>query len=187
MLFLGGPSKSRADPCQKDEYAVGFGKVMMMTPLLPIGMMGYAHLPQKVAGVHMPLMSRTMVVERTCEKAMVGLVIAEMGMVFHHLKSSVLERLQEKAPGIFNESNLMVSATHTHAGIGGYAERFLYNITVGGHFKAVESAIVSAIVDSVWQAYQTRKTAHLTITTQESKTDLQFNRSLGSYENNPGW
>lgn len=183
LLFL----EPKAQACEGSAYRVGFGKSQMRGPVLPIGMMGYADISQKVEGIHMPQMSRAMVVEDGCEKSSVGLVIVEIGMVFYHLKHLVLKELSIKAPGVFNESNLMVSATHTHSGIGGYADRLLYNITVGGYYAAVQEAIVEGIVESLIKALESRVPGSLEITSLQSVEPIQFNRSLTAYEKNPEW
>jgi neutral ceramidase len=181
------PAELKAQECDRVEYQVGLSKSQITGPVLPIGMMGYADISQKVVGIHMPQMSRAMVIEDGCQKNLVGLVVAEIGMVFHHLKYLALKRLSDKAPGVFNESNLMVSATHTHAGIGGYAERLMYNITVGGYYASVEDSIVDGIVESLLKAYENRVPGSLEISSIKSTQPIQFNRSLDAYEKNPEW
>ena len=41
-------------------------------------------------------------------------------MIFHETKARALRLLNDKYPNVYTESNLMVSATHTHSGPGGF-------------------------------------------------------------------
>lgn len=58
----------------------------------------------------------------------------------------VVQILKEKYNGIYHEGNVLLSATHTHSGPGGYLQYVLYIISTQGFIRQSFEAIVSGII-----------------------------------------
>jgi streptomycin 6-kinase len=57
----------------------------------------------------------------------VVLVAAELGQLFQSIFLEVLERLRPLFGDLYTEHNVILSATHTHSGPGGYSGYALYD------------------------------------------------------------
>lgn len=55
-------------------------------------------------------------------------------------------------PDLYNDSNVMLSGTHTHAGPAGFAYYFLYDISSFGFIKENHWVIVNGIVQAIINA-----------------------------------
>lgn len=54
--------------------------------------------------------------------------------------------LKEKYHGLYHEGNILLSATHTHSGPGGYLQYVLYIISTQGFIRQSFDAVVQGIV-----------------------------------------
>ncbi|MBM4250746.1 MAG: alkaline ceramidase [Deltaproteobacteria bacterium] len=165
-------------------YLVGAAHGDITGPIVGVGMMGYAELGQIDEGIHTRLWSRALVVSDRCKKQTVAFINADLAMIFDGVRRAVIERLAVALPGVFDETNLMISATHTHAGPGGFAHHALYNITTRGFNPQNFHAIVEGIVASVIRAHREQQPAQLSIATGHL-VGYQFNRSPESFARNP--
>lgn len=184
LTAAGGASRAAADECQPGSYRAGAAQADITGPIVGVGMMGYADLGQFDQGLHMRLRARALVVSDPCTDKTVALVIDDLAMIFGGVKKAVVERLATELPGVFDHDNLLLSATHTHAGPGGFANYVLYNITTLGFSPKNFEAIVAGTTSAVVKAYRQRQKARLLINHGEL-TGLQFNRSPEAYDNNP--
>jgi len=169
--------------CPSAAYRVGAAQDDITGPMAELGMLGYADLGQVGEGLHMRLRSRALVVSDGCGQETIAMVIIDQALMFHGVKQAVLDRLNQQIPGVFHHRNLVMSATHTHAGPGGYAHHALYNVTTLGFSRANFEAIVAGTVKSVAQAFRLQQPARLTISRGELQ-GIQFNRSPEAYEAN---
>lgn len=64
---------------------------------------------------------------------------------------------------LYNEDNLAISGTHTHAGPGGYLQYVLYSVTSLGFIPQSFDVIVTAIEMSIVQAHQSLKSGSILI------------------------
>ena len=170
--------------CGAAPYLVGAGRGDITGPIVGVGMMGYADLGQTDEGLHTRLWSRAMVVSEPCSGSTVALVLGDLAMVFHGLKQAVIDRVERELPGVFTHANLMFSATHTHAGPGGFAHNILYNITTFGFNPQNFEAIVAGTTRAVVNAYKQRQEASLSVSTGHL-SGYQFNRSPEAFDANP--
>jgi len=92
-------------------------------------MMGYSDLSQTTKGIHLRLKSRAFVIEEPTSGVRVAIVVADLGMVFNSIKKDILRKLQMEFPNMYTDSNLLLSATHTHSGPGGFSDNDLFNVT----------------------------------------------------------
>ena len=170
--------------CDGAPYLVGAARGDITGPIVGVGMMGYADLGQIDEGLHTRLWSRSIVVSDPCSGSTIALVIGDLAMVFHGLKQAVLDRLDRELPGVFTHANLMFSATHTHAGPGGFAHNTLYNITTYGFNPENFEAIVAGTARAVVKAYKQRQEASLSVSSGHLR-GYQFNRSPEAFDANP--
>jgi len=137
---------------------------------------------------------------------LVALVIVDCCMIFPDAKFAALALVRGEIKKKFNlespftETNVCVSATHTHAGPGGYAPHSLYNVTLGGAVNQSFHAIVDGIADALVAAYadafhsssetgtdmNTRGTPLRVVSLATvSLVGVATNRSLKAFEKNP--
>ncbi len=123
-------------------FDVGAGVYDITGPAAEVGMMGYAVVEQKTTGIHTRLRSRAFVIATPCNGKRVAFVSADLGQVFQVVKQKVVERLRARYGDVYGDANVLISATHTHSGPGGYSHYALYNLTILGHDPQGLEAIV---------------------------------------------
>ena len=164
---------------------VGTGISDITGPIAEVGMMGYADENQQTAGLHMRLYARAFVFASPNTGKRVVWVSAEVAMLFSSVKQGVLKKLAARYGGLYDDRNVMISATHTHSGPGGYSHHALYNLTTFGHIAQNYAAIVDGITEAIDSAH-----AHLAPATVSMMSGLVVdstivNRSLEAYVRNP--
>ncbi|XP_071733066.1 neutral ceramidase 2-like [Rutidosis leptorrhynchoides] len=147
-------------------------------------MMGYGNFDQNTAGIHFRLRARAFIVAESQNGPRIAFVNLDAGMASQLVTIKVLERLSKRFGNIYNEDNIAISGTHTHAGPGGYMQYVLYSVTSLGFVHQSFDAIVTAIEMSILQAHQNLKSGSIFI----SSGDLDnagVNRSPTAYLCNP--
>jgi neutral ceramidase len=167
-----------------DPYLVGRGMSDITGEAAEVGMMGYASLSQVSGGIHMRQRARAFIVlDQASNKRMV-FVNNDLGMVFQGVQQAVIRQLQARYGSLYDASNVILSATHTHAGAGGFSHYALYNITTYGYNKRTFDAAVSGIVAAIDKAHRDLKPGSIAIG-KGQLTDASNNRSLPAYQRNP--
>jgi len=165
-------------------YLVGTGIYDITGPAAEIVMMGYAVPKQKTSGIHIRLRSRAFIVGDAHKR--VVFVSADLGMLFQMVKLKVSEKLaaDSELSKYYNEQNVLLSATHTHAGPGGYSGYFLYDVTGKGFIKRNFNTIVDGIYQSIRRAHDNLRPGRILV--NEGVLDgVGGNRAVEPYENNP--
>ncbi|CAE8631656.1 unnamed protein product [Polarella glacialis] len=179
---------SREDTVKLDGLAVGCGSYDITGPVAEVGMMGYGNLRQKAAGLHIRLRSRAFIFltggSRSRETRFV-FVSTDLWSCTEAVKTEVVEGLQEIfGPSLYTRQNVMISATHTHSGPGGFSGHAFYNFTVLGFQRENFNCICKGIVRSIVRAHAQLKD----VTCVLSRGTLQgvcANRSQSAYLRNP--
>lgn len=174
----------REKQCSEGIYGIGVGQSDITGPIADAAMMGYADPSQRALGLHTRLRSRAFVFDDPCTGTIKCFAVADLGMIFSSVKQGVLDHLARELPGVFSHDNLLLSATHTHSGPGGYAFYPLYNITTLGFDQQNYEAIVNGIAESILRAHR----AVVSGTMSYGHTVLEgvtHNRSSVAYLNNP--
>ncbi|KAK9063963.1 hypothetical protein SSX86_017835 [Deinandra increscens subsp. villosa] len=138
------------------DYLIGVGSYDSTGPAAGVNMMGYANLDQSTAGIHFRLRARAI-----------------------HCSGEL-----QRFGNLYNEDNVAISGTHTHAGPGGYLQYVVYSVTSLGFIPQSFDAIVTAIEMSLVQAHQNLKSGSIFI----NSGDLDnggVNRSPSAYLFNP--
>lgn len=187
-VLLGNPAKAAEGPeaCSRaaHHFQMALAKADITGAVSGRGMLGYADPLQRSRGLHMRLWSRALYLKDPCSKTQTVMVIADLGLIFGNLKTEVLKKLDRAYPGLFQSEELMISATHTHSGPGGYSAHALYNFTTLGFDQDALENISEGIARSIIKAYQTQFEGRI----EFHKGDLpaaQFNRSIEAYQQNP--
>ncbi|MCU0664147.1 MAG: neutral/alkaline ceramidase [Myxococcota bacterium] len=165
-------------------FSIGAGIYDITGPAAEVGMMGYAQLAQKTAGIHQRLRSRAFVLASPCNNKRVVVVDADLAFVTQGVKQQVIERLQAKYGGLYSDENVLLSATHTHSGPGGYSHYAMYNLTTFGFIPQNFEAIVAGITASIVRAHANLRPGTLAIAEGEL-LDTSINRSPEAYLANP--
>jgi len=100
------------------------------------------------------------------------------------IRRSIVSALSAQYPGLYNDNNIALVSTHCHAGVGGYLENLLPQITALGYVKQTADAIVTGTILAVQRAHDSLAPGSLTIG-NTTLLDGNINRSPSAYLANP--
>ncbi len=166
------------------DYLVGRGLADITGEAADCGMLGYGKAGQRTRGIHTRLRSRAFVIGDERSGNRVLLSINDLPMVFDSVRREVLDRLQARYGADYGERNVLITATHTHCGPGGYSHHLLYNSNTGGFRPLTFEAIVDGILEAASRAIADARPSTLTLGRAELH-DASVNRSLPAFERNP--
>jgi neutral ceramidase len=177
-------SSSGHDCDGNTEFEVGSGIYDITGPAAGLGMMGYGNPGQRTAGIHFRLWSRAFVIKSPCNRNRIVFVSADLGQLFQGVKQQVVEKLRRDYGRLYTDENVIISATHNHAGPGGYSHYALYNVITFGFDRQNFDAIVNGIYSSIVRAHQDLRPGTIRIAYADLG-DTSINRSPNAYEQNP--
>jgi neutral ceramidase len=182
---LSTQSAALADPCSANQsFQLGAGMYDITGPAAELGMMGYAMVDQKTAGIHQRLRSRAFVIASPCNGKRAVFVSADLGQVFQGVRQQVVEKLRARYGTLYTDENVLLSATHTHSGPGGHSHYALYNLTILGYDRQGFDAIVDGIFQSIVRAHDNLAPGSIRVATGDL-LDASINRSPEAYLRNP--
>lgn len=167
-------------------FVVGAARVDLGRPRHNIGMMGWGMLGNVVRGIATPLHARAFyIADPTTTLALVNV---ELAFISHAVKDAVCSRLASAHAELgLDETNVLLMATHTHSGPGGFTHYPFYNVTIPGFVPEVCAWIADGIVRAIVAAHAGRVPGRLRYV--ESELDpswpVAFNRAVASYNLNP--
>jgi len=171
------------------EVRIGAGKHDVTGPCADVGFMGMSSFSQKGKGLHSRLFSRAFVIEEVPQGKSVVIICADLCMCSQAVHQAVLKKLAEhfrNTPyeGIYSEKNVLISATHTHSGPGGYSYSMAYNASITG-FKGLNfDYVVNGIFASIIKAHESKVPGKILLA-RGNVEDCGGNRSIKAYDNNP--
>lgn len=168
----------------EEKFLIGSGIYDITGPAAEVGMMGYAMLEQRTAGIHQRLRSRAFVIASPCNGKRVAFVSADLGMIFQAVKRAVVDKLSTRFGGLYSDDNVLLSATHTHSGPGGFSHYTLYNLTTLGFSSQNFDAIVEGIFQSIVRAHDNLEEGTVRLASGDL-LDASSNRSPEAYAENP--
>lgn len=165
-------------------FLVGRGIADITGEAAECGMLGYGKASQQTAGIHTRQRSRAFVVVDAETGRRVLLSVNEIPLMLASVHQAVLRGLAEEFGDTYTESNVMLTATHTHCGPGGYSHHWLYNSNTGGFRQKTFDAIVGGILEAVRHAHADVAPAQLHLAHGELH-DASINRSRVAFDRNP--
>jgi neutral ceramidase len=162
-------------------WLVGCGRGDITGEPWGVGMMGYGMRFQRTTGIHLRQTSRAFVILDRASGERIVFVVAEIGMFFRNVRDAVVARLD---PAVYREDNIVLTATHTHAGVAGYSCYRLYNMTTNGFRPRTYQAIVDGVVASIAEAERDLAPGRLFLSRGELR-DASVNRSPQAFDRNP--
>lgn len=166
------------------DYLVGRGMADVTGPAVGLQMWGFVREDQIDEGIHFRLFSRAFIIADRDSGKRLAFASIDLGSVTHAIHQSVVEKLQAKYGDVYTEDNVILSATHTHSGPGGY---WHYGTTgpIGSPFYQEHfDAIVQGITDSIVQAHEDMQPGAIYIGRGQVE-GAGANRSMTAYLNNP--
>ncbi len=171
-------------------YRFGIGKADITGPCLGLGFMGMSRCAQTGRGIHTRLYSRAYVIEDPESPTAVAIVCADLGICSQLVKDAVVEKLAKIGPKEaggsprFRDGNVLITATHTHSGPGGYSGFLMYNFSMGGFNLQNFGIIVEGITASILLALETMRTGSIYLAAGDL-ADCGWMRSKPAYIRNP--
>ncbi|MCW2777864.1 MAG: alkaline ceramidase [Frankiales bacterium] len=162
-------------------WLVGCGSADVTGEPWDAGMLGYGMRWQRSEGLHLRQRSRAFAVGDPATGRRLVLVVADVGMFFANVREAVLARL---VPTGLRPEDLLLTATHTHAGAGGFSGYRMYATTNGGLREHTFTALVDGVVASVEQALADLAPGRLRLSRGEL-TGASVNRSPTAFARNP--
>lgn len=184
-------SSASAGTCtQNKAFRFGAGRADITGPSAGKILMGNENIDNYSTGIHMRLFARSFVIGSPCNQKRVLMVLTDTGMIFGSVREAVLDLIKADptlAPH-YGSENLMLSATHTHSGPGGYSHYEAYNFFRLGFDQQAFDVIVNGIVQSLRQAHNNYERNTLTGPIQSIRGELlgaNASRAPEVYQANP--
>ncbi|MCB9598251.1 MAG: neutral/alkaline non-lysosomal ceramidase N-terminal domain-containing protein [Sandaracinaceae bacterium] len=136
------------------------------------------HVPERVAH---PLHARALVIEEGGRA--LAHVVVDLCFVSTSLRVGVLAELARRGVPIA-PSDVMLTATHTHAGPNGYSHAFFYDLGSLGFSRLVYETLVDGISDAIAEAHARLEPARLRLGAASVDGDVARNRSLDAHRQN---
>lgn len=165
-----------------DTYLLGAGIADVTGPAAEVNMMGYAKYGQDTGGIHYRLYSRAFVFEDINGNRAV-FVSVDVCMIDQAIKTQVVTHLKEKYGDLYKTENVMLSATHTHSGPGGFLQYLLYTVTASGFNWQCFNALVDGILLSIERAHNSQRKGYIYYN-RGILLNASINRSPTAYLNN---
>ena len=179
------PVYAAQDNCQTNTtFKVGAGIYDITGPAAEEGMMGYGMIQQQTAGILQRLWARAFVFESACNGKRIVFVNADLGQIFQGIKQRVVQKLTAKYGDRYTDDNVLLTATHTHSGPGGFSTYAFYNLTTLGFNQRNFEAIADGIVAAIDRAQNNLADSKIKLA-QGELTGINYNRSPQAYLANP--
>jgi neutral ceramidase len=140
-------------PASQAAYNIGIGKSDISGPAAEVLMMGFSNLEESTAGILNRMYARAYLVEDPDTSDRVMFVHCDIHSVMQLVHQEILAELATKYDGVYTEQNVVLHATHTHAGPGGTAGYFLYDVSILGYVSENFDKIVSGIMAAIDAAH----------------------------------
>ncbi len=171
------------------QYLVGYGKADITYIEDNLGLFGFGDYEQRIDvknGFTSKIYSRTIAIKDPSTDKQIIYVHADLGAIFHSLRTGLIAKIKENLYPDFDESSLMMTASHTHCAASGMSHYALYMMSAPGYNPALVDFTVNGMYKSVLQAIESQELS--TIEIKEGKFEpyipVAFNRALKAYNKN---
>ena len=184
-LSLSEPVLGQQPHHAQTPYLIGRGMTDITGPAVGMPLWGFGRPDQISEGIHIRQRSRAFITVQASDASQrLVFVSADLGSIDHHMTLEVVERLQLRYGKVYTLDNVIISATHTHAGPSGYWQSRTDTGLDGGHYPEHFDAIVAGITASIVQAHEDLQPGNILINTGRV-ADAGVNRSAIAYQENP--
>ena len=171
-------------------YNIGTGVYDITGPAAENGFFGYAKSSQQVTGLHQRARSRAFIMGSPESNKRVVFVSADLGAISQGVKIEVIKKLNALYGNTYSHDNVMLTATHTHVGSGGFSHYSLYELAsadwtglTGGYSSENFNAIVNGVVASIQRAHNNLASGSIELV-QGELDGATKNRSVVAYNAN---
>ena len=168
-------------------YTLGVGRTDITDTRPGLPMLGFSDDQQFSSGiVDLPQYARAFVIEENGgnHSQRIAMVVADIWGADQRLKTEVIRRLNiGRSTQLYSDATLIIGATHTHSGTGGYCEYYLYNMTGKGYDPVIFERLVEGIVSAIRQAENTMVPGRIYVRAGEL-VGVGANRSLPAHLQN---
>jgi len=188
--FAQGATPGLAQPDPAGAYAaapylIGRGMADVTGPPVGVQFWGFGRADQIGEGIHTRLRSRAFVIAEAADPASrLVYVSVDLGSVDHHITLEVIENLRDQLGDQYHLGNVIITATHTHSGPGGYWHSRSDTGLDGGLYPQHFDAIVSGITASIVKAHGDLAPGNIFINSGQLE-NAGVNRSAIAYRENP--
>ncbi len=184
FILLLSPAGLAVENASESACRIGTGSADITGPVVGVQFWGFVRAGQTGAGLYLRQRARAFLIEDPLTGQRLALVVCDLGSITHELHREVVDRLQASLGDDYSLSNVLISATHTHAAPGGF-----WHAGVGTPFGSPLHGryfdhIADGIVQSIRQAHETLQPGNILIA-QGNVPDAGANRSRAAYMNNP--
>ncbi len=166
----------------QDNYEIGLGIYDITGEIAESNFFGYASPTTRNNGIRDRQYARAYIIKEPNETPVVFVCIDKGGM-FQSVNKAVMEKLRATYGDLYNDENVVISATHTHVSSGGFSHFMLYELATGGYWKNNFNNLVDGIYGSIVRAHNTISPGRIYIN-KGNLTNASINRSLVAYDNN---
>ena len=167
---------------QADNYEIGVGIYDITGEIAEANFFGYAELTHRNSGIRDRQYARAFIVKEPGGSPVVFVSIDKGGM-FQSVNVAVMEKLKATYGSLYNDNNVVISATHTHVATGGFSFYGLYNTSTGGFWRRNYVVLVNGIYEAIVRAHKNIAPGRIYFN-KGKLTNASINRSLVAYEKN---
>lgn len=173
-----------AEAATDGNYLVGRGMADTTGPCAENGFMGYS-MPQQIGnGISQRLYARAFVIVDQSTGKRIAWCVADQALVPVAAHSAIVAKLRARFPGVYDATNVCVTATHSHATPGGCSHDLIYNLAILGFQQQTFDAMVDGYVEAISQAHADLKPGTITFA-RTTLTTASANRSKVAFDLNP--
>jgi neutral ceramidase len=144
-----------APPPEEMPFLIGAGSQDITGPAAEVMFAGYCDFNQTGSGIYMRQRARTFIIKDRRNGKGIVMVSAEIPLMSSGIYVDVIKKLRKSYGARYTEKNVVISATHTHSGPGGYFRTYALNIFAGMTFHQKNyDTIVEGICDSIAMAHE---------------------------------
>ncbi len=166
-------------------YQVGASRVEMKFDAMGVVMLGWGDPNHKVKGQATPLYARTVAIKDPNTGKRLVMICLDSCFITEALRYAVVEELKKTA-GI-EDSEIIISATHTHSAPGGFSSYLVYSLSTNGFSPKIFDSYYQGCIQSANEALARMEPAEIRFTAGAFEKDkpVAFNRSVRSWNRNP--
>lgn len=173
-----------AAAASQEPYLVGAGVGDITGEPAEVGFMGYGDSKQKGSGLMNRQYARAFEIQDRATGKSNLIVVLDQLTGTESVREEILKQVRAKYGDAYGESNIMITANHTHATPGGVTRYSLYNVTTLGWHKDTFDATVNGAMKAIDAAHADLAPGSLKIS-QSKVTNVGVNRSMTALNNDP--